>query len=284
MKRSLILPLCAVVMAAIGMSTAQAAVDVALNLRYDNPDDPSCGGTGSLVAMGDSAGLVGLVTRFTETSINGGAGGAGAAVVDGSIGHDINSGALKTGDFGGEREYTYGQDPNGSTPGFVHSVGLVAGPSDQGDDPLNNAAWNNASVIATGLFGGGERPVFLSATANVTDVGNNVSSASTTFTVRGDSVSIDGLLQGDANRDGTVDIDDFNLLAFSYLGAGGWDDGDWNSTGIVDIDDFNLLAFNYLSSSTPPAISGVPEPTSVALALLAGIGLIGHRRRAKGAC
>ena len=46
MKRSLILSLCAVVLAAIGMSAAQAATDAALNLRYINPADTSAGPVG----------------------------------------------------------------------------------------------------------------------------------------------------------------------------------------------------------------------------------------------
>jgi hypothetical protein len=278
MKRSLILSLC-VVVAAIGMSTAQAGVDVAMNLRYDNPADPNEGGTWTLVAVdpnGDSDGLVGLVTRFGEATLNGGSG-----VINGTIGHDINGGALKTANFGGEREFTYGQDPNGSTPGFVHLVGNVGSPSNQGADPLTNASWDNASVIVTGTFAA-VRPVFLSASGNVTDGGDVVSTTTIgAMNVRGDSVSVDGLSVGDATRDFQVNNDDFNIVINNFFTTGkDWDTGDVDgtSTGDVNNDDFNAVINNFFTSQTPPAIGAVPEPTSVVL-LTAGLLFVSLKRR-----
>jgi hypothetical protein len=277
MKRSLILSLCAVVVAAIGMSTAQADVDVALNLRYTQPADPNQGGTWTLVAKGDSDGLVGLVTRFTDL--------AAAGTVDGSIGHDINGGALQVGTFSGETEFVYGQDPNG---GLVHSVGLVGGPSDQGSDPLNNAAWDDASVIATGSFAA-LRPVFVSASGNVTDVSDAISAAVIGLTnVRGDSVTTDGLLPGDANRSGVVNSADLALLLANFNSTTGtWGQGNFNDTtssdGNVNSADLALLLSNFNGSSTPPAlagVAGVPEPASVVLLLAgAGLGLVVRRRK-----
>jgi hypothetical protein len=272
MKRSLILPLCAVALAAIGMSAAQADLNVALNLRYDNPADPNEGGTWTLVALGDpnSDGLVGLVTRFTDL--------AAAGTVDGSIGHDINGGALKVGTFSGETEFVYGQDPN---DGLVHSVGLVGGPSDQGADPLHNADWDDASVIATGSFGG-DRPVFVSAAGNVTDVSDVITAVSIGLTnVRGDSVSIDGLILGDADRSGAVGLDDLTLLSTFINGPGDWDKGDFDSTGTVGLDDLTLLStFINTPGWTPPAIGAVPEPSALLLSVLC-IGFMSSRRKAR---
>ncbi len=97
---------------------------------------------------------------------------------------------------------------------------------------------------------------------------------------------------GDANLNGTIDIDDFNLLA-EYFGQAGrtWYEGDFNGDGRVGLEDFNLLATNYgivVRTEPTPADwdtlraaiveASVPEPASagwlaVAVALL-------RRRRA----
>lgn len=77
-----------------------------------------------------------------------------------------------------------------------------------------------------------------------------------------------GLLPGDANRDGTVDLLDLSLLASSFNDVGDWADGDFNADGKVDLLDLSLLAQSFGQSS-------VPEP---AASMVLGV-LLGLRRR-----
>jgi hypothetical protein len=52
---------------------------------------------------------------------------------------------------------------------------------------------------------------------------------------------------GDADLDGDVDSDDFNILSFNFglENTASWSDGDFNGDGNVDSDDFNILLFNF---------------------------------------
>ncbi len=53
------------------------------------------------------------------------------------------------------------------------------------------------------------------------------------------------VLAGDANRDRTVDLADFNLLATNFGSAGTFSEGDFDYSGTVDLADFNALAINF---------------------------------------
>lgn len=66
------------------------------------------------------------------------------------------------------------------------------------------------------------------------------------------AASIYTFLPGDANGDGTVDINDLNIVLNSMRtgAAGTWADGDFNGDGVVDISDFNLL-LSYYGQSLP---------------------------------
>ncbi len=109
-------------------------------------------------------------------------------------------------------------------------------------------------------------------------------------------------LYGDANLDGIVSGDDFTILA-ANLGkqVNSWDKGDFDYDGLVTGDDFTLLVGNLgkqdngadvtLPSSDYAAIDAfvaanglmadVPEPASVSVIMLAGLGMLGRRREQK---
>ncbi|WP_236254614.1 PQQ-dependent sugar dehydrogenase [Mucisphaera calidilacus] len=64
-----------------------------------------------------------------------------------------------------------------------------------------------------------------------------------------------GLLAGDANRDGIVDLLDLSLLASGFDGPGDWGSGDFNADGLVNLLDLSLLASNFGQTSIPqPAV------------------------------
>ena len=92
---------------------------------------------------------------------------------------------------------------------------------------------------------------------------------------------------GDADLDGGVSINDFNVLAanFGKSTGQGWATGDFDGDGGVSVNDFNIFA-NYFGfvNATPAEVAAfhafaatVPEPTG--LAAVAGLGALALRRR-----
>ena len=69
---------------------------------------------------------------------------------------------------------------------------------------------------------------------------------------------------GDANQDGRVDLSDFGTLKASFGSEGSWADGDFTGDGRIDLSDFGAMKESFGS----PA-AAVPEPSTVALALIA---------------
>ena len=75
------------------------------------------------------------------------------------------------------------------------------------------------------------------------------------------------LLPGDANLDGTVNVQDLAILAANYRKnvTGGWLQGDFNNDGVVDVEDLALLAANYrhsLASDVVPVYDGLDATAS----------------------
>jgi uncharacterized delta-60 repeat protein len=62
------------------------------------------------------------------------------------------------------------------------------------------------------------------------------------------------VLAGDANRDGRVNLQDFNTLAGNFgSNNGSWAQGDFNYDGVVNLADFNILASRFGTSLTQAA-------------------------------
>jgi hypothetical protein len=308
--------LCAAALAAgSNAAQAQSTVQISLNLRYTDPADPSEGGTWQLVAKTDNAIGIAAVNAYISNITAGntanviGNGGTITAATLGSITPAGNSAYNTT--IGSAINVLYGQDP---TVAIVANVGRgdgagpnPAAPGEIAVDPLRNATWNGASLIMSGAFAGGgnagnqfNRPAFVAAGGNSTDA--NVLSTATvgptaagvdaniTTTVRGDSVVTlglntpagSGIFAGDVNRDGSVNVTDFNTLAINFGDAGtfGWDQGDFNDDGMVNVTDFNALAINFGDPAPPaPTVGAVPEPTALGLISLGALAIMGARRR-----
>ena len=84
-------------------------------------------------------------------------------------------------------------------------------------------------------------------------------------------------LAADANLDGVVDgFDFFAFNANQGMETSNFTDADFNADGIVNILDYQIWnGLKFQSSAENPA---VPEPTSLAMVVLAGC-LLGSRRR-----
>jgi hypothetical protein len=312
MKRGLVFTLCALAAASAASSAmAQATVQLSLNLRYTDPADPSEGGKWWLVAKTDDAdGIAAISAYFSNINTAGmaygngtGAGASGyAATTAAAIGAITNGGNPYAATIGTAINVVYGQDLAAGP--IVADVGQGTGtPGNTGTDPLRNATWNNAAVIATGTFAGGgnagnqfNRPAFVAAGTNSTDantlagttLGVPAADANVTMIVRGDSViglglnanPAAGIRLGDIDRNGLVNLNDFGGLSANYLqpGVKGWDDGDFNDDGTVNLNDFGALSAAFGQAAPPAPITAIPEPGA---AVLLGIALLGLGHRAK---
>ena len=90
------------------------------------------------------------------------------------------------------------------------------------------------------------------------------------------------LLPGDANNDGTVDINDLTIVLNNYGRTGmTWSQGEFTGGGTVDINDLTIVLANYNTSlgSSAAGLSAVPEPASLALLAIAAFSLLLCRRR-----
>jgi hypothetical protein len=153
-----------------------------------------------------------------------------------------------------------------------------------------NGSWTGTGIMSTdaqsnaGSYGIGY--------ADAADPGNPAGLAS-------GQIEVVYTLLGDANLDGKVNGADFAILAANFNQGGKvWDQGDFNYDGNVNGSDFTLLAKNFNQSATQSSVaaadlaaldsfaaangislSNVPEPATFALAMIAGAGILGRRRR-----
>jgi hypothetical protein len=105
--------------------------------------------------------------------------------------------------------------------------------------------------------------------------------------------AVANLSPGDVNFDGVVDISDVTLMANHWLQSDaalanyGLIAGDANGDGIINIIDVTMAANNWLHTSPTlgggGSVTAVPEPATLVLGLMAGVGMIcfGRRRNRK---
>ena len=70
-------------------------------------------------------------------------------------------------------------------------------------------------------------------------------------------------LLGDANLDGVVDVQDFNVWNSNrFTPVAAWTSGDFSADGVVDVQDFNIWNGNRFQSANGRANSGISFPRS----------------------
>jgi autotransporter-associated beta strand protein len=160
-----------------------------------------------------------------------------------------------------------------------------------GPDPIASiAAW-----IANGFYGL-SGPQIISSSIATADAASGLSygigyadsaDPGNPANLPGGTIEIMFTLLGDANLDGTVNAEDYTLFS-QNLGQSGmhWDEGDFNYDGTVNAEDYTLFSQNLGQSAQAGALetnttllANLPEPASVGLIMLTGLGILRRRRR-----
>ena len=82
---------------------------------------------------------------------------------------------------------------------------------------------------------------------------------------------------GDANYDGKVDINDLTIVLAHYNKSGlTWAQGEFTGSGTVDINDLTIVLahYNQTLGSAAAGVAAVPEPSAIAIAAAALLGLL----------
>jgi autotransporter-associated beta strand protein len=142
-----------------------------------------------------------------------------------------------------------------------------------------NGAWNGNGITSTSAAtnNAGANPKVGIGFAEAAALGISTFAGQD---VDGDSIVVRYTLLGDANVDGVVNALDFNALASGYGSGTIWPSGDFNYDGAVTSDDFSALSQNFNRTLPGPALGAlVPEPSTLAAAMLIGAGTAARRRR-----
>ena len=163
-----------------------------------------------------------------------------------------------------------------------------------GPSPLADIRADVASGFAGGSWNGNG---IVSSQANNTSHGVGYAEASALPSVPPIFGSVDSsavLLRltryGDADLNGSVNLQDFNRLAanFGVIGTAVWSQGDFNYDGSVNLQDFNRLAGQFGQSAAGSAVtpedwanlaSAIPEPGSIGTAVVGAAMILVRRRR-----
>jgi hypothetical protein len=89
------------------------------------------------------------------------------------------------------------------------------------------------------------------------------------------------VLPGDANGDGTVDVNDLTIVLAHYNQTGmNWSQGEFTGSGKVDVNDLTIVLAHYNTTVGAADIKAVPEPSALLLIVVGVFGLLGLTRRA----
>jgi hypothetical protein len=156
--------------------------------------------------------------------------------------------------------FRFATAPHSMTFSFSENVGPTLDNADftvvrqPGTAIVTAMTYNAGSFVATltfpvnGVLPDGRYTSTLAA-AGVSDIAGNAPAADHVFNFL--------FMLGDANNNGAVNIQDFNILASNFGQTGrNFTQGDFNYDGTVNIQDFNILAGRFGQSVAPAAVAG----------------------------
>jgi hypothetical protein len=147
----------------------------------------------------------------------------------------------------------------------------------------NGGAWNGNGIITS--LASGNFTTLAIATAQQAGRGGGTFAG---LSVADGDVLVMFTYGGDANLDGTINIDDYGRIDTSVgIGLTGWYNGDFNYDGNINIDDYGIIDVNVGIQGSPFSTSegvaalaptAVPEPTVGGIIALSAVHLLGRRQ------
>jgi hypothetical protein len=155
--------------------------------------------------------------------------------------------------------YTFSEDVGGS----LTTADLVMTQQPSGTVIATNLAYDSGTRTATFTFPGFASGTLPDGRFTATLSGSGV------FDVAGNTLGADNVanniyfLRGDANRDGIVNLGDFNILASNFgFAPRNFLQGDFNYDTVVGLGDFNILASRFGTSVAPETFSATRVTTT----------------------
>jgi hypothetical protein len=145
---------------------------------------------------------------------------------------------------------------------------------------FNLYAWTgDSNSFAAAVAGGAE--VAISGAFQVGPTAYSINFAPQSTLTHMPSMLLKPSITGDANLDGQVDINDLTVVLAHYGQTGmTWADGEFTGDGTVDINDLTIVLAHYNQSAGSSAgTAAVPEPSTIAIAAAALLGLLVSCRR-----
>jgi hypothetical protein len=115
---------------------------------------------------------------------------------------------------------------------------------------FNNGAWNGTGGISS-VNANANYNIPASNGGHFTALGYSSGTTIAALHLTAGQTLVKYTIYGDANLDGTVDINDLNIVASNFLSGnpGTWDTGDFYYAGETDISDLNAVLSNYFDSA-----------------------------------